>query len=91
MKKILYKNVSILMSDRDKSILDNMLRAPEHAHITDFRKSIETDDSGRITFFMPSEGMKWGLIFFLQNLMILQRLNEVDLRLSMLEGKETKT
>lgn len=79
MKKTLYKNTEILLSDRDKVCLDKMLSDPAHSDLNiDLGKTIETDSKGRIIFFVPTPGMKWALVFYIQNLMIRQRLEEMD-------------
>jgi hypothetical protein len=79
MEKKLFKNISILLTDRDVPILEKLLADPAHADVNiDLGKAIETDDKGRITFFVPTSGMKWALVFFLQNLMIRQRLEAMD-------------
>lgn len=64
------------MPDLHKGALEGLMR--EHPHILDLSKIIQTDADGRIVLFVPIEGMKWSLVFFIQNLMIQQRLQEVD-------------
>lgn len=79
MKKTIFKNVDLLLTDRDISNLEQLLKDPAHADInTDLGKTIETDAKGRIAFFMPTSGMKWALVFYIQNLMIRQRLEAID-------------
>jgi hypothetical protein len=51
----------------------------DEAKITDARQVLSTDFSGRIVQFVPPQsGMVWGDIFYIQNLIILQRLQQVD-------------
>lgn len=67
------------MTDRDQSNLEGFLKDPTHHELNvSMEKIIEVDDKGRITFFMPNANTKWGLIFYLQNLMIRQRLYQMD-------------
>jgi len=88
MNKKLYKNIELLISDKDVAILDKMLNEPVHRDFNiDLGKVLETDGAGRIVFFVPPPGMKWALIFYFQNLMIRQRLDLIDAFLDR-EGKK---
>lgn len=79
MKTQIYKNVNLLMADEDVNILNQILADPAHSKISNSLVSIiETDNQGRITFFLPSENTKWSFIFYIQNLMIRQRLYQID-------------
>jgi hypothetical protein len=79
MKKQMFKNVQLLLTERDKKNLEEMLRDPAHQDLNvSLEPIMETDDEGRITFFMPAPNTKWGLIFYFQNLMIQQRLHQID-------------
>ena len=49
----------------------------EMSEVPDLRTMVTTDDRGRIVFFEPGN-ISWGLVFFIQNLMISQRLREID-------------
>lgn len=83
MEKVIYKNIDILISSRDKKNLDDMLKDPAHNALNiSLETIIETDEEGRITFFMPTDKTKWGLIFYIQNLMIRQRLHQIDIFMS---------
>lgn len=80
MKARMFKNSYLLMTDRDEGNLSRLLLDPMHKEIKDdLSKVIETDSAGMINFFMPISNMQWSLIFYIQNLMIMQRMYEVDL------------
>lgn len=77
------------MSDRDKTNLEKMLQDPAHEALNvSLEPIIETDEDGKITYFMPTTSTKWGLIFYLQNLMIRQRLYLMDEILEKEKGKK---
>lgn len=79
MKKTLFKNIELLATNRDIKVLEGLLADPVHQELNiDLGKSLEVDEQGRITYFMPVENMKWSLVFYLQNLMIRQRLDMID-------------
>lgn len=77
MKKVMYKNILLFMSDNDKQHLDKLL-ASHPTLSSDLSSVLETDDDGFIVFFKPSEKMTWSSVFFIQNLMIMQRMFVVD-------------
>lgn len=62
------------------------------ASIVDARKVFSTDFNGFIVRFTPpSAGMTWGSVWYVQNLMIMQRLEQVDqLVRSMKAAKQEK-
>lgn len=79
MSKIVYRNLDILLSERDRAILEKMLSDPDHKILADeISQWLETDRNGCISFFLPPSGMKWSLVFFIQNLMIMQRMYRID-------------
>lgn len=79
MQAMMFKSVNLLLSDRDTVVLNGLLAEPGHEPFNVSMSSIlETDEKGRITFFMPNSTIKWSLVFFIQNLMIRQRLFEMD-------------
>lgn len=43
-----------------------------------FRDLFEVDDDGFITFIAPKGSIPWGILFFIQNVMINQRLRVID-------------
>lgn len=77
MKKRMYKNVLLLMSDKDAAYLDTAL-STHPVLSTDLSSIIETDDEGFIVFFKPTEKIIWAAVFFIQNLMIMQRMFTLD-------------
>lgn len=75
----MFKNIYLLMTDRDETNLKKLLLDPMHVDIKDdLSRVIETDSEGLITFFMPISNMQWSLIFYIQNLMLMQRMNAFD-------------
>lgn len=79
MKIHLFKGVSLLATDNDIDMFKKILSEPGHDALNvSISSIIETDQKGRITFFMPNSSIKWSLVFFVQNLMIRQRLFEMD-------------
>jgi hypothetical protein len=77
MKKVMYKNILLFMSDNDKQYLDKLLASHPTLSV-DLSSVLETDDDGFIVFFKPSDKMTWSSVFFIQNLMIMQRMFVVD-------------
>ena len=77
MRKTMFKNVNLLISEREEFVFEKLISEPDHKDV-DLTKAIETDSEGRITFFSPPSGMQWSLIFLIQNLSISQRLYEMD-------------
>lgn len=45
--------------------------------VPDLKSMIDTDQNGLITYFAPKD-VSWGFVFFIQNLMISQRLQIFD-------------
>ena len=45
--------------------------------VPDLKSMIKTDDNGLIVSFEP-KNISWGFVFFIQNLMIMQRMNIMD-------------
>jgi len=56
------------------------------SNIPDLKSMVETDKNGFIVYFSPRE-ISWSLVFFIQNLMIMQRLRVID---DMVNEKEEK-
>lgn len=77
MKMQMFKGVNLLAADKDFDNLKIILAETEHERVL-LSEILETDSKGRITFFMPNSAIKWSLVFYLQNLMIRQRLFEMD-------------
>lgn len=77
MKKIMYKNILLFMSDKDTQQLD-LLLASHPILASDLSSIIETDADGFIVFFKPTDKMTWATVFFIQNLMIMQRMFTID-------------
>lgn len=65
------------MSENDKQHLDKVL-ASHPVLSLDLSSVLETDDDGFIIFFKPSDKMTWSSVFFIQNLMIMQRMFAID-------------
>lgn len=77
MNKVMYKNILLFMSTKDTQHLDKLLS--EHPVLShDISSIIETDDDGFIMFFKPTDKMTWASVFFIQNLMIMQRMFAID-------------
>lgn len=83
-KKRNIRNVHLLCTEIDASNLENMLN---DAQIPDARSVLAADFDGRITRFAPSKGMIWGAVWYIQNLMIMQRLHQVDSAISILKNR----
>lgn len=65
------------MSDKDKEQLDILLAS--HPVLSfDVSSVLETDMDGFIIFFKPTDKMTWSSVFFIQNLMIMQRMFAID-------------
>jgi hypothetical protein len=65
------------MSDNDKQYLDKLLASHPTLSVN-LSSVLETDDDGFIVFFKPSDKMTWSSVFFIQNLMIMQRMFVID-------------
>jgi len=63
-----YKNLVKIFSDKDKNISGDIY----------FKDSFEIDNDGFITLIKTEKNMPWAILFFLQNLMISQRLRIID-------------
>ena len=50
-----------------------------------FRSLFETDNDGIITIIKPASSIPWAVLFFVQNIMINQRLRSNDQRLDEIE------
>lgn len=67
--------INVSLSDNDSRIFSGFLS--KMSNIPDLRSMIATDENGLIVSFEP-KSVSWGLIFFVQNLMIMQRLRIFD-------------
>jgi hypothetical protein len=77
--KQLFKNVEMLIDDRQAQAFQKLLDEPANGWLqVSLQPVIETDQNGLITFFMPSGKMTMGLVYFIQNLMVSQRLFLMD-------------
>jgi len=83
-KKRNIRNVHLLCTDIDESNINKML---DEARVHDARSIITCDFEGRITRFNPSKAMTWGTVWYVQNLMIMQRLHQVDAAMSALKSR----
>lgn len=87
MKLEIYKNVDLLISEEDRAQLDEMLKEyPPEIAFTLLSSTISTDKKGRIVSFQPTGQIRWNLVFYIQNLMIRQRLFEMDRFVDRMEG-----
>lgn len=55
-----------------------------------FRDLFETDGSGMITIIKPTKSIPWAVLFFVQNIMINQRLRSNDQRIDAIEKQLKK-
>ena len=83
-KKRNIRNVHIHCTDLDATNLENMLT---EAKITDARLVLSSDFNGMIVRFSPSKTMTWGIVWYIQNLVIMQRLSQVDAALATLKNR----
>jgi len=67
--------VKFSLSERDGIALTKFLT--QMSEVPDLSTMIVTDEQGRIVHFEPRD-VSWGFIFFIQNLMIMQRLQFID-------------
>lgn len=74
-KKRNIKNVHILCTEFDEKNLQSLL---DECGIQDCRTMLASDFAGFIMKFNPQKGLNWGTVWFIQNLMIMQRLHQVD-------------
>jgi len=70
-----YKQVDI--SDEEFKYYKSMVKSYSEGEDL-FRDIFETDDSGFITLITPRENIPWAVLFFIQNVMINQRLRIID-------------
>lgn len=84
--KQIFRNVTLYCTEIDIGHLEGIF---EEAKIPDARKVFVTDFNGFILRFTPpAQGMTWGNAFYIQNLMIMQRLEQVDRLVRKLQTKE---
>lgn len=67
--------VKFTLSEKEGLVLTKFLT--EMSEVPDLSSMISTDERGRIVHFEPRD-VSWGFIFFVQNLMIMQRLRVID-------------
>ncbi len=74
--KVIVRNLPIYCTEIDAGHLEKIF---EESKIPDARKVLSTDFAGLVQRFSPpSAGMTWGSVWYIQNLMIMQRLEQVD-------------
>ena len=83
-KKRNIRNVHLLCTDIDEANIENMLG---EVRIPDARAIITCDFEGRITRFAPTKALTGGVVWYIQNLMIMQRLHQVDAALNTLKSR----
>jgi len=86
MKAIDYKKVD--MTDEEWKYYQGLIvqyTDDTHKGSEYFRDLFETDDNGIITIIKPVKSIPWAVLFFVQNVMINQRLRSNDQRLDEIE------
>lgn len=83
-KKRNIRNVHVYCTDFDEKNLESML---SECGIADARGIMSCDFDGRILRFSPSKSMTWGVVWYIQNLMIMQRLNQIDSAIEILKNR----
>jgi len=68
--------IKLRLSDRAAAELSNAISKTSQP--VPLATILDTDENGLITHFQPANGMEWGLVFLIQNLMIHQRLELMD-------------
>lgn len=74
MKAMGYKKVD--MADEEFAYYKSLVK--RHGTEQHFVDLFDTDDEGFITLLTPKTGVPWEIIFFVQNVMINQRLRVID-------------
>lgn len=88
MKAIDYKNVD--MTEQEFEFYNQLIKTytigngDGKAYFNDL---FEVDDNGIITIIKPIKSVPWGILFFIQNLMINQHLRSFEARINRLEKK----
>lgn len=67
--------IKVMLSENESKTFSRFLS--KMSNIPDLRSMIRTDENGLIISFEPKD-VSWGLIFFVQNVMIMQRLRFID-------------
>lgn len=67
--------ISVALSEADGLLFSKFLAKMNP--VPDLKSMIRTDENGFIISFEP-QNINWGFVFFIQNLMISQRLNVFD-------------
>lgn len=71
-----FAGVNIAITEEESKVLNNFISTmPKDTLLASF---IKADDNGLIVWFQPPAGLSWDFIFFIQNLMIAQRLHLID-------------
>jgi hypothetical protein len=83
-KKRNIRNVHIYCTDLDETNLEHML---SDSKIPDARAVLSCDFEGRIIRFTPNKNFTWGTVWYIQNLMIMQRLQQVDEAMASLKNR----
>lgn len=75
----LFKNVSILINESQLDLLKTFIAEPANQWLeVSLQPIIEVDENGLIILFKPTHQMSMNLVFFIQNLMVIQRLFLMD-------------
>lgn len=83
-KKRNIRNVHLMCTDIDEANIENMLG---DARVTDARLILTCDFEGIIIRFSPTKNLTWGVVWYIQNLMIMQRLHQVDAAMAILKSR----
>jgi hypothetical protein len=83
-KKRNIRNAHIYCTELDEKNIESMLA---ECKIPDARGILSCDFEGKILRFSPSKSMTWGVVWYIQNLMIMQRLSQVDAAIDMLKKR----
>jgi hypothetical protein len=83
-KKRNIRNVHVYCTDLDEKNLEGMLA---ECKIADARGIMSCDFEGKVMRFSPAKSMTWGVVWYIQNLMIMQRLHQVDSAIEMLKNR----
>ena len=78
-QKYMYKNVLLFCLKDQLRQMDQFIEEKTNSHLkSSLREIIETDENGFIVLFRPTIQISMGFLFFLQNLMLMQRLYFLD-------------
>lgn len=78
-KAVMFRNTYLFCTDEHIKVMESLLEDPANAHLwTSLQSIIETDQNGFIVLFRPTVSISMGLLFFFQNLMVMQRMYYLD-------------